>query len=39
MRASMGDIGAFWDNAIVERFFGSLRHDSRKKHHSQLVSI
>ena len=27
MRASMGDIGACWDNAVVERFFGSLKHD------------
>ncbi len=23
----MGDIGACWDNAVVERFFGSLKHD------------
>lgn len=23
----MGDIGACWDNAEVERFFGSLKHD------------
>ncbi len=27
VRASMGDVGACWDNAIVERFFGSLKHD------------
>ena len=27
MRASMGDVGACWDNAVVERFFGSLKHD------------
>ncbi len=27
IRASMGDIGACWDNAVVERFFGSLKHD------------
>jgi putative transposase len=27
MRASMGDVGASWDNAVVERFFGSLKHD------------
>ena len=26
MRASMGDVGACWDNAVVERFFGSLKH-------------
>ena len=24
VRASMGDVGACWDNAVVERFFGSL---------------
>jgi putative transposase len=23
----MGDIGACWDNAVVERFFSSLKHD------------
>ena len=27
MRASMGDVGASWDNAVVERFIGSLKHD------------
>ena len=27
MRASMGSTGACWDNAVVERFFGSLKHD------------
>lgn len=27
MRASMGSVGACWDNAVVERFFGSLKHD------------
>lgn len=27
MRPSMGDVGACWDNAVVERFFGSLKHD------------
>jgi putative transposase len=26
-RASMGDVGACWDNAVVERFFSSLKHD------------
>ena len=31
MRASMGDVGACWDNAVVERFFGSLKHDSEKR--------
>ena len=25
--SSMGDVGACWDNAVVERFFGSLKHD------------
>lgn len=23
----MGAVGACWDNAVVERFFGSLKHD------------
>ena len=23
----MGDVGACWYNAVVERFFGSLKHD------------
>ena len=27
IRVSMGDVGACWDNAVVERFFGSLKHD------------
>jgi putative transposase len=27
VRASIGDVGACWDNAVVERFFGSLKHD------------
>jgi len=27
IRASMGDVGACWDNAVVEIFFGSLKHD------------
>lgn len=27
LRANMGDVGACWDNAVVERFFGSLKHD------------
>lgn len=27
IRTSMGDVGACWDNAVVERFFGSLKHD------------
>jgi putative transposase len=26
-RASMGDVGACWDNAVVERFFGCIKHD------------
>ncbi len=25
--ASMGDVGTCWDNAVVKRFFGSLKHD------------
>ena len=27
VRASMGSTGACWDNAVVERFFGSLKYD------------
>jgi len=27
IRASMGGVGACWDNAVVERFFGILKHD------------
>ena len=27
LRASMGDVEACWDNAVVERFFGSLKHE------------
>lgn len=27
IRASMGDVSACWDNAVVERVFGSLKHD------------
>ncbi len=27
MRASMSDVVTCWDNAVVERFFGSLKHD------------
>ncbi len=27
IRESMGDVGACWDNAVVERFLGSLKHD------------
>ena len=30
IRPSMGDAGACWDNAVVERFFGSLKHDWMK---------
>ncbi len=26
-QSTMGDIGACWDNAVVGRFFGSLKHD------------
>jgi putative transposase len=24
---NVGDVGACWDNAVVERFFGNLKHD------------
>ena len=27
IRASVGDVGACWHNAVVERFFGSLEYD------------
>jgi len=27
IRASMGDVGACWDNAVIECLFGSFRHD------------
>ena len=27
LRSSMGDVGACWDNAVMERFFGSLKHE------------
>src|SRR5699024_2757805 len=27
IKQSMGDTGACWDNAVVGRFFGSLKHD------------
>lgn len=27
IRANIGDVGACWENAVVERFFGSLKHD------------
>ncbi|MDT3297780.1 IS3 family transposase, partial [Shewanella sp. SP2S2-6] len=27
IRSSMDDVGACWDNAVVERFFGSLKND------------
>jgi putative transposase len=23
----MGDVWVYWDNAVVERFFGSLKYD------------
>ena len=32
----MGDVGACWDNAVVERFFGSLKHDWILKVHQPL---
>lgn len=31
IRSSMGDVGACWDNAVVERFFESLTHDGTFK--------
>lgn len=35
IKPSMGDVGACWDNAVVERFFGSLKHDwILKVHHA-----
>lgn len=33
LRTSMGKVGACWDNAVVERFFGSLKHDWLLKAH------
>ena len=33
MRASMGDVAACWDPAVVERSFGSLKHDWIFKQH------
>ena len=33
IRASMGDVGVCWNNAVVERFFGSLKHDWILKAH------
>jgi putative transposase len=27
LRSSMGDVGACWDNAVMERFWGSLKHE------------
>ncbi len=35
MRASQGDVGACWDNAVVERFFGSLKPDWLFKIHHE----
>ena len=28
IRTPMGNVGACWDNAVVERFFGSLKHET-----------
>ena len=39
MRASMGDVGACWDNAVVERFYGSFKLAGYIKLLSQPVSI
>lgn len=34
IKSSMNDVGACWDNAVVERFFDSLKHDwILKVHH------
>ena len=33
VRAGKGDVGACWDNALVERFFGSLKYDCIFKIH------
>ena len=38
-RTSMGDVGACWDNAFTERFFGSLKHDWIFKEFCLDVSI
>jgi putative transposase len=38
LRSSMGDVGACWDNAVVERFFGSLKHDWILKIHQPTRS-
>lgn len=38
LRSSMGDVGACWDNAVVERFFGSLKHDWILKVHQPTRS-
>lgn len=27
LRSSMGDVGACWDNAVMERFWGNLKHE------------
>ena len=35
LRSSMGDVGACWDNAVVERFLGSLKHDWILKLHQR----
>uniref|UniRef100_UPI00187E276D IS3 family transposase n=1 Tax=Escherichia coli TaxID=562 RepID=UPI00187E276D len=40
MRSSQGDVGACWDNAVVERFFGSLKHDWLfKKSHANRMEM
>jgi putative transposase len=38
-RASTGDIGACWDNAVVERFFGSIKQIGCLKYRSQFDHI
>ena len=39
IRASMGDVGSCYDNAVVERFFGSLKHDWILKVHQPTRSF
>lgn len=44
MRPSIGDVGACWENTVVERIFGSLKHDwlfkvnqSTREHTKQVL--
>lgn len=36
IRVSMGDVVACWDNAVFERFFGSLKHEWLFKVHQPI---